>query len=182
MLTGVPPESLTIRSAVPLDAEACRGIYAHYVENTTATFETEVPSVEEMAARISDAQRAHDWLVLLAGGQVIGYAYAHAFHPRAAYAWACEASVYLAADRVGRGSGRLLYQRLFAGLEERGFRQVVALITSPNHASVGLHASFGFVESGRLHQVGWKHDRWLDVIFMERSLGAGDSRPPEPLR
>src|SRR4051794_8204509 len=106
----------TVRDATPQDATACAAIYAPYVTDTAITFETEVPDVTVMAARIEKAQRAHAWLVLEdATGAVVGYAYAGPFKERAAYRWSCEVSVYLAGDQRGRGGGR----RLYGGLPQR---------------------------------------------------------------
>src|SRR4051794_5719182 len=97
---------MDVRVAVAGDAAACAEIYAPYVTDTAVSFEETPPSVEEMAERIASA---HDWLVLEDGGRVVGYAYAAVFHPRAAYRWACEVSVYLERGFSRRGGGRALY-------------------------------------------------------------------------
>ena len=114
-----------IRDATEDDAEACAAIYAPYVTDTTITFEYEAPSAAELARRIAAAQRTHAWLVLEdsadgGGSRVVGYAYAGPYKDRAAYRWSCEVSVYLEMGRRRGGSGRLLYEALFARLAERG--------------------------------------------------------------
>src|SRR4051794_29156124 len=106
-----------VRSATERDAAACAAIYAPYVTDTVVSFETEPPSAQEFASRIA---AAHDWLVYEDGGRVAGYAYAGTFHPRAAYRWACEVSVYLEMGRRRTGAGRALYEVLLARLTERG--------------------------------------------------------------
>ena len=73
-------------------------------------------------------------------GHVAGYAYAGPFHPRAAYRWACEVSVYLEQGRRRTGAGRALYDVLLPHLTERGYRSAIAGMTLPNPASEGLHA------------------------------------------
>ena len=120
------------------------------------------------------------WLVAQDGaGELAGYAYAGQLNPRQAYRHACEDSVYLHPDRLRRGIGTALLAALIEAGEASGFRQMVALIAGSEAASVALHARFGFVEAGRLRSVGRKHGRWLDVLSMQRPLGAGDATPPE---
>jgi L-amino acid N-acyltransferase YncA len=159
-----------IRDATPADAPACAAIYAHYVEHTAISFESEPPTAAEMAARIATAQRAHAWLVLCADGRVAGYAYGTTFKARAAYRYSCEVSVYLEADRRRTGAGRALYGELLPRLARRGFRMAVAGITLPNAASVGLHAALGFEPVGTYRRIGWKFDAWHDVAFSQREL------------
>jgi phosphinothricin acetyltransferase len=168
-----------VRDATGDDAEACAAIYAPYVTDTVITFEYEPPSAEEMARRIAASQRAHAWLVLEEDGRVVGYAYAGPFKERAAYRWSAEVSIYLEPGRRRSGSGRLLYEALFARLAERGYRTLVAVMTLPNEASEGLHRALGFEPVGTLRGVGWKHGQWRDVAWAQRRLAPGDGPPPE---
>jgi L-amino acid N-acyltransferase YncA len=169
----------SIRDATEDDAAACAAIYAPYVAETTVSFEDEPPSIEEMGRRIARARRQHSWLVLEEDGDVVGYAYAGPVKERAAYRWSCEVSVYLEPGRRHSGSGRLLYEALFARLTERGFRSLVAVMTLPNEASEGLHRALGFEPVGTLRRVGWKHGQWRDVAWMQRPLGSDDGPPTE---
>ena len=90
-----------------------------------------------------------------------------------------ENSVYLRPEWTGRGIGRQLMSALLAECEARGLRQIVAVIgDSANCASIRLHKSLGFREVGVLRSVGFKFDRWVDSVLMQRDLGAGDSTPP----
>jgi phosphinothricin acetyltransferase len=175
--------SSAVRSAVPEDAASCLAVYRPYVENTAITFEIDVPSVGEMALRIAAAHDRHEWLVLERDGRIIGYAYAHAFNPRAAYRWSAETSIYIDDDHRRRGGGRELYTRLLRRLTERGYRRAFAGITQPNEASNAFHRSFGFRDAGLYHRVGWKHDSWHDVAWMQLDLlpSAEDDRPPTPI-
>jgi phosphinothricin acetyltransferase len=171
----------TVRDAVPGDAEACAAIYAPYVLDSAISFETEPPTAEEMGRRIADAQRAHAWLVLEVGGEVVGYAYGGPFMARAAYAWSAAVSVYLATGRRRSGGGRALYAALFDRLATRGYRLLLAGVALPNEASTGLHRALGFEPAGTYRRVGWKLGRWHDVAWYQLSLVDGDG-PPEPLR
>jgi L-amino acid N-acyltransferase YncA len=172
---------VTVRDATAHDAPACAAIYAPYVRDTVITFETDVPTAEQMAERISTAQRTHAWLVLEDDGAVVGYAYGGPYKERAAYRWSCEVSVYLATGLRRVGGGRALYAVLLDRLAARGFRMAVAGMTLPNEASVGLHRAMGFEPVGTWRRIGWKHGGWHDVAWMQRPLGpasAPDAGPP----
>ena len=170
-----------VRDATPQDAAACAAVYAPYVRDTAVSFETEPPSAAELADRIATAQEAHAWLVLEDGGRVVGYAYGGPFKARDAYRWTCEVSVYLEPGRRRSGGGRALYEALLHRLTERGYRTVVAGMTLPNDASAALHRALGFEPVGTYRRVGWKHGRWHDVAFVQRTLGSRQD-PPQPPR
>jgi L-amino acid N-acyltransferase YncA len=172
-----------VRPATAADAAACVEIYRPYVLDTVITFETDVPTVEEMADRIVDARVMHEWLVLEVDGDVTGYAYAHQFNSRAAYQWSVETSVYLAQDGLRSGGGRMLYAELLRRLTERGFRRAFAGIAQPNDASNALHKAFGFQRAGRYPRVGWKHGAWRDVEWWQLDLLGPDDDvgPPRPI-
>lgn len=169
-----------VRDATAADAAACVRIYAPYVTGTAITFETEVPSVEEMARRIERSLRSYAWLVLVDDGEVVGYAYGGPFKERAAYRWSCEVSVYLHPDHQGRGGGRQLYAALLDRLERRGLRMATAGMTQPNAASGRLHEAMGFEPVGTYREIGWKFDRWHDVAWVQRRLGDGSTPPRDP--
>jgi L-amino acid N-acyltransferase YncA len=176
-------ERVSVRSARPDDARACGAIYRPFVEQTATTFEIEVPTSREMARRIEAAQAAHDWLVLVEhDGTVIGYAYAQAFNPRAAYQWSTETSIYVASGYHRAGGGRRLYTELLQRLRDRGYRRAFAGITQPNRASNAFHESFGFERAGLYRRVGWKHGRWHDVAWMQVDLldTTEETDPPTP--
>ncbi len=180
-LTG-PAAGLVVRPATTDDAAGCAAIYAPYVTDTCITFETVVPGPEAFTARIADALAHHTWLVATDGDEVVGYAYAHRFAERAAYAWTCEASIYLRTGLRRTGLGRRLYTELFDRLAARGYRRVFAGITLPNAASVGLHKAMGFEDAGVFRRVGYKDGRWHDVAQLQRSIGPADQdAPPAPL-
>jgi phosphinothricin acetyltransferase len=170
--------SRVIRIATDADASACAAIYAPYVMDSAITFETEVPSVVEMAGRIDAANRSHCWVVLEEDGVVMGYAYAHEFAARAAYAWSCTVSVYIASGRRRSGGGRALYAYLFDHLAGRGYRRLFAGVALPNEPSLGLHQSFGFELVGTYRRVGWKLGEWRDVAWLQRDLGDGEPLDP----
>jgi L-amino acid N-acyltransferase YncA len=173
---------LPIRDADPArDAGACAAIYAPHVEGSAVSFEERAPDAGEMRARIERYGRSHAWLVAEREGEVAGYAYATAFNERPAYRWSASVSVYVAEAARGAGVGRALYEALFERLRESGFRMACAGITLPNEASVGLHKSLGFEQSGLNREIGWKEGAWRDVGWFQLELTpAGQGPPAEP--
>ncbi len=171
----------TIRPARDEDLAAITAIYSHHVLHGTGTFETTPPNAEEMAARRADVlAKGLPYLVLEDAGQVHGFAYCNWFKPRPAYRYSAEDSVYLAADSAGKGWGRLLLAELAAQAERAGVRKLIAVIgDSANAGSIGVHQALGFNHVGVLRACGWKFGRWLDVVMMEKALGAADSNAPE---
>ena len=171
---------MRIDDATLADADAIAAIYAHYVIHGTATWELEPPSPSEMAARIGRAlDRGWPWLVARSEtGEVLGYAYAGQLNPRAGYRHACENSIYIDHRRLGEGLGTALLAALIEACENAGFRQMVALIAGTEPASIALHENAGFLQCGGLQGVGRKHGKWLDLIYMQRALGDGDTTPP----
>lgn len=173
------PASNLVRPASPEDARACVAIYRRYVEDTAITFETDVPTIDEMAARIGAAHKTHEWLVVEQDAEVIGYAYAHAFNPRVAYQWSAQTSIYVGSGHHHAGNGRQLYTQLLRRLIERGYRRAFAGIAQPNQASNAFHRSFGFQQAGLFRRVGWKNGGWHDVAWMQLDLlGAAEQNSP----
>ena len=171
---------MKVRDGLPEDAEACALIYAPYVRDTAVSFETEVPSTDEMRRRIVAALDTHAWLVLVDDGRIAGYAYGSPFLSRNAYRWTCEVSVYVESGRRRTGAGRALYDALFVRLQERGFRMLVAGMTLPNDASAGLHRALGFEPVGTYRRIGWKHGAWHDVARLQLELASTEEPPAEP--
>jgi L-amino acid N-acyltransferase YncA len=165
-----------IREASSADAEAIAAIYAPIVSDTIISFEEEPPSANEIAARI---EASHLWLVAEEDDQVVGYAYAARFHPRAAYRWSVEASIYLSPDARGRGIGKALLADLLERLRAMGFVNVFGGTALPNPASERLLESFGFKEAARWEHVGFKLGAWHDVSWRQLTLQEPTVPPPE---
>ena len=159
-----------IRDATSADAESCAAIYAPYVRETAITFETEAPDAGAFAERIAAAQERHAWLVAEQDGETAGYAYAGPLKPRAAYARSCETTVYLRQGLRRTGLGRALTEALLERVTERGLVRAFACIALPNEASIGLHHALGFRDAGVWERVGFKHDAWWDVAWLQMDL------------
>ncbi|MCZ8235453.1 MAG: GNAT family N-acetyltransferase [Inhella sp.] len=173
------PPALCIRASTAADVAALTTIYAHAVHHGTGTFELDAPDEAEMARRRDEVLgRGLPYLVAERSGVVLGYAYANYFRPRMAYRFCLEDSIYLAPEAQGQGVGRALLAELVARCETAGARQMVAVIgDSANAGSIALHRALGFADMGVMRAAGWKFERWLDVVFMQRALGVGDAEP-----
>ena len=172
---------MLIRPSTAEDLPAITAIYADAVLHGTGTFELEPPDLSEMARRRDDVlSKDLPWLVAEEiSGEVLGYAYANHFRPRRAYRFCLEDSIYLHPSAHGRGVGKLLLAELVARCEALGARQMLAVIgDSANGGSIAVHAALGFTHTGVLKASGWKFDRWLDVVLMQRALGLGESTSP----
>ena len=168
-----------LRPVTAADVAAVAEIYAHHVLHGTGTFELTPPNVAEMAARVDAVTSGGlPYLVAVSGGDVVGFAYAGPYRPRPAYRFTVEDSIYLRPDATGRGIGALLLRDLLTRCEALGVRQVIAVIgDSANVASIRTHESCGFARVGTFRAVGWKFDRWLDTVLMQRQLVATQSFP-----
>ena len=176
---------LSIRPSIDNDLPSITTIYGWNVLHGTGTFELDAPDAPEMARRRDDVlSKGLPWLVAEQQGAVIGYAYANHFRPRPAYRYCLEDSIYLAAAAQGAGVGRLLLAELMARCEAAGARQMLAVIgDSANLGSIGVHRTLGFEPVGTLRAAGWKFERWLDVVVMQKSLGLGAvAAPPDEAR
>lgn len=170
----------TIRPSLDSDLPAITRIYGHHVLTGTGTFETTPPSEADMTARRADVLgKGLPWLVVEEGDQILGFAYANWFKPRPAYRFSCEDSIYMAPEAAGKGLGRALLAELMACLERAGVRKVMAVIgDSANKGSIGVHKALGFEPAGVINDCGWKFERWLDIVLMQKTLGVGASTPP----
>ena len=170
--------SCHVRPADHADIRAVTEIYAHHVEHGTGTFEEQPPSAKTMRER---------WQALVSNGYpylvaatheptdpIVGFAYAGPYKPRSAYRYTVEDSVYVAPGFSGKGVGRQLLKAILRQCSDDGYRQMIAAIgDSANQASIALHHKLGFEPIGTAQAVGWKFGRWLDVVYMQRSLSVG---------
>jgi L-amino acid N-acyltransferase YncA len=170
----------TIRPSRDTDLPAITAIYGHHVLHGTGTFETDPPTEAEMTARRADVlAKGLPYLVAEDGGRLLGYAYCQWFKPRPAYRFSAEDSIYLHPDAQGKGLGKALLAELERQAEAAGIRKLIAVIgDSGNQGSVGVHRTLGFEPVGVIQSCGWKFGKWLDIVLMEKQIGAGDSTPP----
>lgn len=173
---------LRIRAAVADDLPAITRIGGHYVVHSVANFDVEPPPQAAWAHKLAEIVEAGlPFLVAEAAGAVVGYSYASPWRVRPGYRNTVEDSVYVAPEALGQGIGRQLLGALIEACASIGKRQMVAVIVvEGGEASVALHRAFGFREVGVLEAVGFKFERWLDTILMQRALGDGAATPAGP--
>jgi phosphinothricin acetyltransferase len=166
---NAPPR---IRPSTAADVPAIAAIYGYHVLNGVASFELDPPDDAEIARRRESVLALGlPYLVAELDGEVVGYSYASLYRPRPAYRFTLENSVYVHHQMAGRGIGRLLLNALIEECTAAGYHQMIAVIGgSDNTASMALHAACGFERAALLHEVGWKFGRWVDSVFMQRTL------------
>jgi phosphinothricin acetyltransferase len=169
---------MVIRAATREDAGSLLKIYSYYVENTAISFEYVAPSLDEFSKRISSTLEKYPYIVLEDDGLIRGYAYAGAFHSRAAYAHCCEVTIYLDHDSKGNGYGKALYEALEKALKKMGIINLYACIADPEvedeyltKNSECFHQHMGYTKVGEFHKCGYKFGRWYNMIWMEKMIG-----------
>jgi phosphinothricin acetyltransferase len=172
-----------IRPSTDDDVPAMLAIYRHHIQKGVGElggFESEPLNADDLKQRRKNMRKRRlPHLVADLDGSVVGYAYAVSFRKRPAYRYAVKHSIYIHQDFINIGIGRRLLPALIEACAAAGYRQMIGYIDSANEASLRLHENCGFAKSGLLHSVGFKYGRWIDSVLMQRSLGAGDSQPPD---
>ncbi len=170
--------NIEIRVATTKDAKALLDIYAYYVKHTAITFEYEVPTIEEFKRRIENVLEKYPYLVAILEGEIVGYAYASAFHERPACGWSAETSIYVHKDKKGMGIGKKLYHALEEILRKQNILNLEASIAYKEledeyltKDSVKFHEKLGYCIVGRFVNCGYKFNRWYDLVWVEKHIG-----------
>lgn len=167
------PFSYVLRPAVPTDLPDIREIYNHYVMNTTVTFDEKQMSLKEWRTKFATVSSlGYPFIVAVSpSGQILGFAYVLPWKKKAAYRFTVENSIYLRAAATGKGLGTALMAELLDEAERVGIKEVIAVIADRGaESSIRLHEKFGFREIGRMGKVGFKFERWLGTVLMQKSL------------
>jgi len=178
------PSPLLVRLADADDADAIRTIYNREVTGSTVTFDLRPRSPAEQLEWLEAHAGAHPAVVATAGPTVVGFGSLSPYRNRPAYATTVEDSVYVDAGSRGQGAGRLILAELVRLAELHGFHAVIGRIVGGHEASIALHHACGFELVGVEREVGRKFGRWLDVVVVQRLLGAdgaGTTAPRPPL-
>lgn len=171
-------KSVTIETVSENDAQELLDIYTPYILETAITFEYTIPSVDEFRERIQNTLAKYPYIKAVHNGEIVGYAYASAFHPRAAYAWAIETSIYVKKDARKMGLGKKLYAVLEVILKKQGFLNLNACIACPKvddeyltRNSINFHEHLGYRFVGEFEKCGYKFNRWYNMVWMEKHIG-----------
>ena len=163
----------SIRDAVAADLPTIRAIYNHYVLNTVVTFDEQPMTLRALKHKFSNAKKlGMPYLVAVSPtGQILGYAYVYPWKEKAAYRFTVENSIYLGPASTGKGLGKALLAALIEKSKEAGLKEIIAVIADKGaEASIALHKQFGFKDGGHMGKVGFKFDRWIGTVLMQRSL------------
>jgi len=168
-----------VRRLEPADLGQVADIFGWYAVNSPATFEDSPRSLDDWSQLCEQLDTLGlPFLVAEADGRIAGYAYAGPWRRKPAYRTTVEDSIFVAPGHTGRGIGQLLLAELLAACADAGARQVIAVIAdSAAEASVRLHEVCGFVQAGRLADVGYKHGRWISTLLMQRAIGPPEAAP-----
>ena len=167
------PFDFTIRDAVLPDMPAVREIYNYYVANSTVTFDEDAMTLKEWKAKFAYLDKlGMPFLVAESpSGQLLGYALVAPWKQKRAYRYTVENSIYLGPAAAGKGLGRALLAELIDRSKAAGLKEIIAVIADQGaEASIALHEKFGFQEIGRMGRVGYKFDRWLGTVLLQKSL------------
>ena len=168
-----PPFEYTIRDATAADLPHVREIYNHYVMNSTVTFDEESMTLADLKHKFQKiTTKKMPFLVAESpSGQLLGYAYVYPWKEKAAYRFTVENSIYLGPASTGKGLGKVLLGELIDRSKAAGLKEIIAVIADRGaEASIAMHKSFGFKEIGHMGKVGFKFNRWLGTVLMQKSL------------
>jgi L-amino acid N-acyltransferase YncA len=167
------PFAFTLRDAVEADLPYVREIYNYYVRNSTVTFDEKPVTLAALRSRFRQVRKlGFPYLVAESpSGTILGYAYVYPWREKAAYRYTVELSIYLGAASTGKGLGKALLGELIERSRAAGIREIIAVIADKGaDASIRMHRASGFQEIGRMGKVGFKFDRWLGTVLMQKSL------------
>ncbi len=162
-----------IRDATEADLAAINDIYNHYVRTCTCTYQEQPDTAADRQEWFEAHGPKHPVIVAEADGQVVAWGSLSKFGRNQswdAYRFTAEDSVYVRPDMKGRGLGRIILSELINRAKALGYHSIFASISADQTASIALHEKFGFAKVGRLPEIGYKFDKWLDVVYMQKML------------
>jgi phosphinothricin acetyltransferase len=164
--------SITLRPVTSTDLDAITSVYRHHVLHGSGSFEESAPSVTEITERCNKLiDSGYPYWVAEIDGDLAGFAYAGPHKARSAYRFTVEDSIYISPAHGRRKVGFHLLSKLIDECRSAGFRQMMAVIGDSNNAgSIGLHERLGFSRIGIARGIGFKHERWLDIVYMQLDL------------
>jgi L-amino acid N-acyltransferase YncA len=168
-----PGFEYTIRPATVTDLPSVREIYNHYVRNSTVTFDEKAISLAELRRKFAHVEKLKMPYLVAENprGEILGYAYVYPWKEKAAYRFTVENSIYLGPAATSKGLGKALLAELIAASKAAGIKEIIAVIADKGaDASIQMHKNFGFKEIGHMGKVGFKFDRWLGTVLMQKSL------------
>ncbi|MEG0050746.1 MAG: N-acetyltransferase family protein [Terrisporobacter sp.] len=170
-----------IRLATVKDLGRIQEIYRPYVEDTVLNSEHRVPTMDELLERFELVTEDFPWVVCEIDGEVAAYAYASRPFKREGYKWNAELSVYTDSKYHGRRLASALYECILEILVLQGYYNVYACVLSVNEKSMKFHEKYGFKVIGTFPNIVNKHNQWIDLMWMGKSLQTYINNPEPPV-
>lgn len=167
------PFAFELRDATMRDMPDVREIYNYYVVNSVVTFDEDQMTLREWRAKFTMLTKMKMPFIVAVSpnGDVLGYGLVQQWKPKAAYRFTVENSIYLRPAATGKGLGKALLGELIVRSKQAGLKEILAVIADKGaEGSIRLHESFGFKEIGRMGRVGYKFERWLGTVLLQKSL------------
>jgi phosphinothricin acetyltransferase len=167
------PFDYALRDAAAPDLPYVREIYNYYVANSTVTFDEDPMTLAAWREKLDYLGKLGLPFIVAESpsGQILGYALVSPWRQKKAYRYTVENSIYLGPAATGKGLGRVLLAELIERSRVAGIREIIAVIADQGaDASIKLHEAFGFEEIGRMGKVGFKFERWLGTVLLQKSL------------
>jgi len=168
-----PEFEYTIRSATEQDLPSIREIYNHYVLNSSVTFDEKAQTLAALRKKFATATKlGMPYLVAeTPRGNLVGVAWVFPWQGNTANRRSVELSIYLGPAATGKGLGKVLLEQLLTDAKAAGIKDVIVVIADKGaEASIQMHKKFGFKETGRMGKVGFKYERWLGTVTLQKSL------------
>ncbi|MFM9976432.1 MAG: N-acetyltransferase family protein [Sphingomonadaceae bacterium] len=174
---------IDLRPITADDAPAITALYAPFVATNAVSFETAVPSVDDMRTRITATNGHFPWIAAIDkdSDTLLGYAFAKPFRPGETYRFVAEVALYAMADVEGQGVRRSLIATLCATMTAQNFTQAICTLMTPNDKLIQLYEGHGFRRAGVYREVSYKNGQWNDVGLWQRELAHADT-PPDALK
>lgn len=166
---------MIVRSAALADAEAVCAIANQVIRGTLATFNTVEKTPEQVQEQIIASNGAYQ--VAEQDGDILGHAHFFPFRSGPGYRFTAEHTIHLVPAAQGQGIGRQLMQALEEKAKQAGIHVLIASVSSANPDAIAFHAALGYAETARMPELGCKWGRWLDTIFMQKTLSPGIPAP-----
>lgn len=159
-----------IRYVEEKDYKEITDIYNYYIKNTNISFEEDELSYDNMRKRIDSIKKKFPYIVYEEDGTILGYAYLNYFSERSAYRFSLDLSIYLKNGELTKGIGSALYNEIENIARKNGIKKIISCITLSNDRSISFHKKMGFSECGRMNNVGYKHNAWQSIVWMDKDI------------
>jgi phosphinothricin acetyltransferase len=166
----------TVRPATAADVDRITDIFNQAIPDGNAEWTETLHTVDERTQWMHD-RRASGRPVIVADldGEVVGVASYGDFREstcREGFRFVCEHSVYVDRDTRGSGVADALMDELEDLARANGLVRMVATIDASNERSLAFHLRRGFVEVGRMPDIGFTFDTWRTMVLMQLDLTA----------